>query len=959
MTGRAPTLSPESVGGGSEWSGIAGYQSRPPGDSPYSPPHGYHRGGPATPPVSSGSTGTMNGGPMNGGPMNGGPMHGGPMHGGPMHGGPMPGGPMNGGPMNRGPMDGGPMNGGPPNGAGHPPLSPGNPSPPNSIGRSSNGTGFMNPRDSAQSRQTSILEETLSDHYVALRRFLAASLRDDKGNLRPNRARDKLLRLSPVQFQELSTDVYDELLRRQASAGQRRNGPGGEPPNGPPPYLLPKTSFHPKRNQARQKLSTLPPPRFRDLATDVFYELERRFPRFAGGDIERLGSPASSFRGGYGRNGPPMGHPAGSRPGSRGPPPRGPGPSGRNGGPQFGSLSSLAPGNNEYGRPLPKTSQSNTIIPNKSTLVEDDDDQTGASDEDFDSYSLGPDARQSSNRHTNRSADSVERDKKLIAEFQSEADGLQEKVTDLEERVHEKDEEITRLQKAQRESEGASESERQEWSHLHSNLEQRLADAQKLNDSLQGALEKSQADQSSVERDLRAQLDQIRRDGPAEGGQWQQRYEALERSHQGLQMELHEQQQVTDEVRRETAAFLKEMKMLSDRSDQSWEREERLVGQLAQLEGDVKEWKSRYARAKTQVRHMRASIGLAGKTASVGAQARSGEFIRPDGLVKDVHVTKFQIAIDELLHIARSGEPSAVLEHMQSVVLSVRHITHDLGDATSGDGDLARQRGKVLARVSATANNLITAAKNFSSSQGISPVSLVDAAASHLTAAVVELLRLVKVRPSPPGELDDDGDDVRMASVGSAGMFPVGHGSLDRESVYSSISSPPVEHNGRPQQASKETWAPNGTSAGKGMGAVANLGFGLRMQEEDVEDLKIFLEDQTEHLVGSIQALVSSIRAEDNMGIIARHLGDIAASVGKVVASTDETMSQGGHEALRGRADPIIVRLSGCRSRLLKALSESERIRDPASLKEFTNQLPPLAFEIARETKELVQRIDG
>lgn len=46
------------------------------------------------------------------------------------------------------------------------------------------------------------------------------------------------------------------------------------------PFLPVRTDFHPKRNQARQKLATLPKNRFKDLASDVFYELNRRFPDF-------------------------------------------------------------------------------------------------------------------------------------------------------------------------------------------------------------------------------------------------------------------------------------------------------------------------------------------------------------------------------------------------------------------------------------------------------------------------------------------------------------------------------------------------------------------------------------------------------------------------------------------------------------------------------------------------------
>ena len=79
---------------------------------------------------------------------------------------------------------------------------------------------------------------------------------------------------------------------------------------------------------------------------------------------------------------------------------RGPGgPSNRNGPPTHSNLGPSGSGN-AYGRPLPKSFQSNTIIPNKSTMVEDDDDQT---DEQFDRYGGG-----SSHRDTGRSIGSIE-----------------------------------------------------------------------------------------------------------------------------------------------------------------------------------------------------------------------------------------------------------------------------------------------------------------------------------------------------------------------------------------------------------------------------------------------------------------------------------------------------------------------------------------------------------------------
>ena len=411
MNGRSGTLSPVSVAG-SEWSGISRYQSiiTADSDSVYSPSILSTRGALATPPI-SGSLSNADGSLPKG--------------------------------MNRRPSD-----------------SPGNPSPPSSIARSSNAMSLSE----VQTKKALMMEEALSEHYLVLKRYLAPSLRDDKGNPKVPRARDKLLRLSAVQFQELSTDVYDELLRRQSSARQSKLG-AATTPNEVPASLLPKENFHPKRNQARRKLSTLPPPRFRDLATDVFYELERRFPRFAGGDIERMGSPASM-------RGPPSrsGTPTGMRPGSRGqvPPPRGPGrpplqafPSrdgSLGGSPPVGlGIPGASGPESDFGRPQPKSFQSNTIVPNKSTLVEDDDDLSGLDEEDdnrSDAFGLeSAGGRLESRRNTDTTSRSVavsESDRKAVADYRTQIGQLQGKLEDLEGQIRRKDSELSRLQEGEK-----------------------------------------------------------------------------------------------------------------------------------------------------------------------------------------------------------------------------------------------------------------------------------------------------------------------------------------------------------------------------------------------------------------------------------------------------------------------------------------------------------------------------
>lgn len=111
-------------------------------------------------------------------------------------------------------------------------------------------------------------EPDLLHHYKVLKQFL--DILDDLGqrakstSSRAMRAREKLLKLLSAQFRELSTDVYDELKRRIDESRAE------------PDFLLPKLTFHPKRNQARQKLSLLPQTRFKDLVLDISYEISRR-----------------------------------------------------------------------------------------------------------------------------------------------------------------------------------------------------------------------------------------------------------------------------------------------------------------------------------------------------------------------------------------------------------------------------------------------------------------------------------------------------------------------------------------------------------------------------------------------------------------------------------------------------------------------------------------------------------
>jgi hypothetical protein len=444
-----------------------------------------------------------------------------------------------------------------------------------------------------------------------------------------------------------------------------------------------------------------------------------------------------------------------------------------------------------------------------------------------------------------------------MEELEAQVTELQDKLSDMEVSLRKKDEELNSVVDGERSRASAANVEKKEFEDLRRNLENKLADAQSLNDSLQEELKKLRMDHSNAERDMRDQIDELRQNGDGMRGNTDS---DLARENEELKAELQDQQQVTDDVRREAQSFLREMKMLSERSGSSWEREEQLTVQVNRLEAEVEDWRNRYVRTKTQLRSIRASsLGLTIQDAA--KYSKENGFTQADGLVKDVHVTKFQISIDELLRTARSDDPGRVVDYMKSAVMCVRNITNDI-DESSNNGELTQEQSKLKTRVSATANNLITASKNFAAAKGLSPISLLDAAASHLTTAVIELVRTVKIRPTPAGELEDD-DDGTLQPVDTTGYFPVRDNQQENipppfmglrqsnvSSMYSPVNSPRASAAQRSRSNSNtKGWASrrslsrevNGSSGMNGInkGLPPNpMAFGIRTQDNNVEDLK-------------------------------------------------------------------------------------------------------------------------
>lgn len=335
---------------------------------------------------------------------------------------------------------------------------------------------------------------------------------------------------------------------------------------------------------------------------------------------------------------------------------------------------------------------------------------------------------------------------------------------------------------------------------MTADLEKRLEEARELNDSLQTELERLRADKVRSEQNLQQELEDLRIHNSSrdvgEVEEWKERYA-------DLQAEYMKQKEVTDSVRRDAAQFLQEMREISERSDAVAESEERLVLQISRLEDEVKNWKGRYARAKAQSRTLRSSstglMTVNGFGAELGEEVLEGDIIRPNGIVKDIHFTAFQGSIDDFLRKSREQSVSksnsngsdigvAILDGMKDVIRCVKEVLRDLdesgdtsarhmanGNTDGQESDLASPQNKLRMGINATANNLITATQNHVSSEGLSPVSLLDAAASHLTTAVIQLVRIVGLRRATHGD-DDDGITAKNTVNGNSNAKSLGAG---------------------------------------------------------------------------------------------------------------------------------------------------------------------------------------
>lgn len=127
-------------------------------------------------------------------------------------------------------------------------------------------------------------------------------------------------------------------------------------------------------------------------------------------------------------------------------------------------------------------------------------------------------------------------------------------------------------------------------------------------------------------------------------------------------------------------------------------------------------------------------------------------FLKPNsnGAIGHQFIIEYQSAIDELMKTSRSSKPSDVLLSMRTIVMACKSITTEVEDYEVKVGlSPANQDSlyNIKKKFSNELTNLLASAKNFAAGMGVSPVSLLDAAAGNLTSTIVELVKLLGMRP--------------------------------------------------------------------------------------------------------------------------------------------------------------------------------------------------------------------
>ncbi|ORZ20414.1 hypothetical protein BCR42DRAFT_408716 [Absidia repens] len=687
-------------------------------------------------------------------------------------------------------------------------------------------------------------ESSARTYYAELRKYLINFLAKEAAEgVHPQRAsaRQKLSRLSNLQFHELAMDVYDELMRRNLNDKFV-------------PFLAVREEFHPKRNQARQKLATLPESRFTDLASDVYYELTRRYPHIMDADDT---------------NRPPM-------------PPI-----------PTTSISSPIPRNpmgNEQQQQQQQqpASQATTIVPMKGTInVEpvsskdsSDDDNDDDNDHDHDhnhtqfsenspvgkyTYSAQQQHQHLRNKNTDNNSTGYQSKQSTISSSPSyyqqqhhnntnnnngygkqDGDSLDSLMADLGNMVH------TRSEDSDNNASTNAYTKKlvgvDEYEYQIATMTERIQMLEQENQDLMARkMSRDDTDGRNNEKMHKLRNDYNRLD---------EQYRSLERNHR-------DQQEMVHDVKQETSQLMNELEKLSRENDKFRDEKEQADFKNRQLLQEIQEWQTKYQKLQIELRNANGSTEHEKSVPNQNIIKES--FLQPTrtGVIPYDSIVSYQAAIEDLLQRSRSKSPSDIFSSMKILVVTCKAITEDV-ERYETKGALTLDKQTKLQSLKGPFSNgltqLVTAAKSHVNSMGISPIGLLDVAACNLTCAVVDLVKLVGMAPSPSSSSSSSSPSSSASSISSAlsPTTPTTTRNTDHHHY----------HTGK-----KNTISDSGKKLIPSMTPI---------------QLAEYLKKETDQIVSNIQNLLSSLRSAQKIGDV---YGIITTIVDVVTTVTDVSKS--------------------------------------------------------------------
>ncbi|KAI9487944.1 hypothetical protein BDB00DRAFT_933082 [Zychaea mexicana] len=715
-------------------------------------------------------------------------------------------------------------------------------------------------------------ETAARTYYGELNKFLTAVLAKEAAEgAQPQRvsARQKLSRLNNLQFHELAMDVYDELMRRNLNDKQV-------------PFLAVREEFHPRRNQARQKLATLPSARFKDLASDVYHELTRRYPQVTESD-DAMRPPVPPIPTNAGNTSKPQASHA------------------TNIVPVKGTINVESVALSEDEKAYMTREGSND---ERTTYLSDSGGSSSTGSSGGNGYGMQPKGgpAPTANGHLSSGSNGSE------GNFQS-LDSLMADLGNM----------VTTKGPSPSAANGDLDDIRvnEKMDKMRADYEQKLASMSKRTQQLETELLSARERKGSIKSDDQ-DVNHLRKMDHSRLKQLQEEYNRLDDQYRHLEQEHRDQREAVQEVRDEAGHLLEQIKILSSKNDDLRAEKARCDDRIRQLTEESKEWQNKYEKSRLELRTLKAASLIE------SAIPQQSGFIQPtrNGVISHEHILTYQTSIDELLQTARSHKPSDVLSSMQKIVMTCKKVTEEVEqhETRGGLSSLAQSNLYSLKSQFSTAlTHLLTAAKNHANGMGISPVSLLDAAAGHMTTVMVDLAKLLGIKPS--SESSNGDIDAMGMNCG---------GSLRRKD------------------------SGNGKSSNSRIAAAAAAGDALLPEE-----LSEYLKSETDHIVQTIQRLLAALRsprdAEQVYGIITS-IVDIVVSIMEVCEST---FASGAGYRYRKQGSLVMSDLQHCKQTLTQIRDTSFDQSPEMASATAKRDLAKEAYEIAKYTKELINIFDG